>query len=121
MFRNVKALICDDSMLVRKKLKELLEELECEVAEAANGEQAVTIFQEKNPNIIFMDIVMPQVDGLTALKKIRELDPAARIVMLSSVGTSGNLLEALKLGASDFLQKPYTREQIIKVLQTVNA
>ena len=121
MFKNVKALICDDSMLVRKKLRELLEELQCVVSEAANGEQAVAIFQEEHPNIIFMDIVMPQVDGITALRKIKELAPDARIVMLSSAGTSGNLLEALKLGASDFIQKPYTREQIVKVIEAANA
>lgn len=114
MSNKAKVMICDDSLLVRKKLRELLEDLGCDVCEAGNGAEAVDLYREMRPNIVFMDIVMPKVDGLTALRMIKEIDSSARVVILSSAGTSGKLLEALKTGASDFIQKPYTREQIVK-------
>lgn len=111
---KAKVMICDDSLLVRKKLRELLEELGCDVCEAGNGAEAVELYREVRPGIVFMDIVMPRVDGLTALRMIKEIDGSAYVVILSSAGTAGKLLEALKTGASDFIQKPYTREQIEK-------
>lgn len=116
MSNKAKVMICDDSLLVRKKLRELLEELGCDVCEAGNGAEAVELYREMRPGIVFMDIVMPQVDGLTALRMIKEIDSSARVIILSSAGTSGKLLEALKTGASDFIQKPYTREQIAKTV-----
>jgi len=116
MSNKARVMICDDSLLVRKKLRELLEDLGCDVCEAGNGAEAVELYREMRPGIVFMDIVMPKVDGLTALRLIKEFDSSARVVILSSAGTSGKLLEALKTGASDFIQKPYTREQIVKAV-----
>lgn len=113
-------LICDDSMLVRKKLKDMLAGMGCEVFEAANGVEAITVFKERRPQIVFMDIVMPEADGLTALKNIRKYDAAAKVVMLSSSGTSAKLIEALKNGAYDFIQKPYTAEQITKIITSLD-
>jgi two-component system chemotaxis response regulator CheY len=112
----MKVMICDDSLLVRKKLRECLEEIGCEVCEAGNGAEAVALYQTEHPSIVFMDIVMPKVDGLTALRMIKEADNKARVIMLSSAGTSNKLLEALKSGASDFIQKPYTHDQIRKAV-----
>lgn len=112
-------MICDDSMLVRKKLRELLEELGCQVVEAADGAQAVELYREQKPAIVFMDIVMPRLDGLSAVRMIKEIDSQACIIMLSSAGTSSKLLEALKIGASDFIQKPYSRDQIAKAIATI--
>ncbi|HWR08802.1 response regulator [Sporomusa sp.] len=109
-------LICDDSMLVRKKLRDLLEEMHCQVYEAKNGIECVAIFKSQKPGIVFMDIVMPELDGLEALKQIRELDKCAKIIMLSSTGTSAKVLEALKYGATDFIQKPYNKDQIAKAV-----
>ena len=112
-------MICDDSMLVRKKLRELLEELGYSVCEAVNGVQAVEVYREIKPSAVLMDIVMPQMDGLTALRTIKEIDSNAYVVMVSSAGTSSKLLEALKSGASDFIQKPYSTAQIAKALEAV--
>jgi two-component system chemotaxis response regulator CheY len=116
-----KVIICDDSLLVRKKLRDSLEEMNCEVFEAVNGKEVVDVFKEKQPDVVFMDIVMPEADGIEALKNIREYDANARIIMLSSTGTSAKLIQALKGGAVDFIQKPYTVEQIEKVISSLPA
>jgi len=114
--KKMDILICDDSMLVRKKLKDLLEKLECQVWEARNGEAGFEIYQQVNPHIVFMDIVMPKIGGLEALKMIKDYDPKAKVIMLSSTGTATKLTEAIKCGAVDFIQKPYDDEQIRCVL-----
>ena len=114
--KTLKILICDDSSLLRKKLTQELESRNCEVLEAKNGKEAVMMFLKEHPHGIFMDIVMPEVGGMEALKAIREIDKKAYVVMLSSAGTSAKLLESVKLGAIDFIQKPYTVEQIDKAL-----
>jgi two-component system chemotaxis response regulator CheY len=119
---NIKALICDDSMLVRKKLRVLLEdEFSCLVIEAANGREAIAQYQKEHPQIVFMDIVMPECDGLEALKKIKAIDNEAKVIMVSSTGTSTKLIDALKLGAADFIQKPYDQGQIAKAIATVRS
>lgn len=118
--KAVKVLICDDSLLVRKKLRDLLNSLGCEVVEAENGKNVVSVFQETRPDVVFMDIVMPEADGLEALSRIKEVDAKARVVMLSSTGTSAKLIQALKAGAMDFIQKPYTTEQIAKVISSIS-
>lgn len=114
--KTLKILICDDSSLLRKKLTKELESRNCEVIEAKNGKEAVMMFLQMKPHGVFMDIVMPEVGGMEALKTIREIDKKAYVVMLSSAGSSSKLLESLKLGAIDFIQKPYTIEQIDKAL-----
>lgn len=119
MSRKLKILITDDSMLLRKKLKQELASQECEVMEAKNGKEAVMMFLSNRPDAVFMDIVMPEVGGLEALKAIKEIDKKANIIMLSSAGTSSKLVEALKSGAMDFIQKPYTSEQISKALMDI--
>lgn len=110
---SLKVLICDDSMLVRKKLSSVLSGMGVsDIFEAADGEQAVSMFKEHSPDLTLMDIVMPKMSGVDALKAILAADSKAKVVMASSVGTQENLKEAIKAGAYDFLQKPISDDQL---------
>ena len=115
----MKVLITDDSKLLRKKLREELEALDCEVLEAQNGKEAVMINLQEPLDCIFLDIVMPEVGGIEALQVIREVNPDLPVVMLSSAGTPQKLMTTLKMGAMDFIQKPYSSAQIAKAIETV--
>ena len=119
MNRKLKILISDDSKLLRKKLKAELEELGCEVIEATNGKEAVMRDLQDKPDGVILDIVMPEVGGIEALQVIREVSPDVPIVMLSSAGTPQKLMQTLKMGAIDFIQKPYTKEQIVKAVEAI--
>jgi len=117
--RKLKILITDDSLLLRRKLKQELESLDCEVFEAKNGKEAVMMYLTNQPDGTFLDIVMPEVGGLEALQAIRKINEKAQVIMLSSTGTSSKLVETLKFGAIDFIQKPYTTQQIKKTLDDI--
>ena len=110
MDRKLRILITDDSKLLRKKLRTELEKLDCEVLEAANGKESVEIV---------LDIVMPEVGGIEALQVIKEVSPEIPVVMLSSAGSPQKLMTTLKMGAMEFIQKPYKSEQIQKVVETI--
>jgi two-component system chemotaxis response regulator CheY len=116
MEKGKKVIVCDDSSFVRRKLTDLLKTMNCEVYEASDGGEVVGVCREVNPDIIFMDIIMPETNGLDALIEIRKFNQQVKIIMLSSFGTATNLLQALKCGANDFVQKPYTTEQIAKII-----
>ncbi|MFN0220265.1 response regulator [Paenibacillus sp. KR2-11] len=110
-------LLCDDSLLVRKKLKSALEEQGyTRIREAVDGIEAVALCREEPPQLVLMDIVMPRKDGIEALKEIKELDKGIHVVMVSSVGTQGNLIKALKAGADNFMQKPVTIEALNELI-----
>ena len=116
---TIKILICDDSILARKKLKDFLTSIgSTQILDVADGQMAVDTYKAEKPDIVFLDIVMPVKDGITAVKEIIAFDPAAHIIMTSSVGTQENLKEALKAGAKDFIQKPLDNSQIQHVLDT---
>lgn len=119
MDRKLRVLITDDSKLLRKKLRQELEAMNCEVIEAKNGKEAVMINLQEKLDCVFLDIVMPEVGGIEALQVIKEVNPDLQVVMLSSAGTPQKLMETLKMGASDFIQKPYTTEQIRKIVAKV--
>lgn len=113
-------LICDDSMFARKKLSMSISGFGVKaVYEAADGEEAVSKYKEFKPDVVFMDIIMPKVTGLEALKQIIAEDPDAKVIMASSVGTQSHLKDALKSGAVDFLQKPIPDNDALKVLENV--
>ena len=110
-------LIADDSRLLRKKLHEELNRHGCEVIEAVNGKEAITFVLERSEiDGVILDIVMPIVGGIEALEFIREVAPNLPVVMLSSMNTPQKLMKCLKMGAIDFIQKPYTREQISRTI-----
>ncbi len=113
---NLKILLCDDSMLVRKKLKGALEEKGfTRLFEAADGEEAVALCLKEDPDLVLLDITMPKKDGLEALQEIKKNNPKTHVVIASSVGTQGNLMKAIKLGAENFLQKPIQIEAIMDI------
>ncbi len=119
MDRKLKLLISDDSKLLRKKLRAELEELGCEVIEAENGKEAILRDLQDNPDGVILDIVMPEVGGIEALQVIKEVSPEIPVVMLSSAGTPQKLMQTLKMGALDFIQKPYSKEQIKKAVDAI--
>lgn len=115
---NVKILICDDSVLARKQLKDII--ISCgydNFMEASNGQEAIDMYKEYQPDLAFLDIVMPVKDGVEAVKEIRKFDPKAYIVIVSSVGTQTQLKNAILEGARDFVQKPYVDSAITEILK----
>lgn len=115
---SMKILICDDSMFVRKKMKDAIIAAapDSEIIEAANGQKAVEKYQSEKPDLVFMDIIMPEKSGVDALLEIMALDKNARVVMASSVGTQENLKQAILAGAYDFLQKPIENDDVAKII-----
>ena len=113
-----RVLIVDDAAFMREMLRDILTEADYDVvAEAVDGEQAVTMFREHSPDLVTLDIVMPRKSGLEALKEIRGLDPGACIVMCSALGQEALVMEALEAGARDFIVKPFKPDQALSVLE----
>ena len=116
---NTQILICDDSVLSRKQVMDAVNSF-AEVAtyiEAKNGDEAVALYKEHHPHLVFMDIVMPEKDGTTALSEIISYDSDALVIVISSIGTQGQLKMAIENGAKDFIQKPIDRAQLKRVLE----
>ena len=117
---ELKVLICDDSILVRKKMSDTLKKAGVtNILEAKDGEMAVSTYKSEKPDVVFMDIVMPVKTGLDALVEIKQFDADAKVVMASTIGTQSHLVEAIKAGAYEFLQKPLREEDISKVLTKI--
>ncbi len=114
---DLKVLICDDSILMRKKIKDVLFSMGIkQLSEADNGQQAIDIYKEKKPDLVFMDITMPVKSGIEALSEIMTYDSNAKVIIASSIGTNNKLKDAIKLGAYDFMQKPINEEQLRKII-----
>lgn len=113
-------LIIDDSRTSRKVLKNLLQTDGHEiVAEAVNGEDGVSKYIKYKPDVVTMDITMPVMDGIEALKKIRAYDEHAKVVMVTAAGQANKMYEAVKYGASEFLAKPFEPEQISEIINRI--
>jgi two-component system chemotaxis response regulator CheY len=109
-------LVVDDAAFMRMMIRDILGEQGYEIHEAVNGRDAVEKFEEIQPDLVTMDITMPEMSGLDALREIREKDGGARVLMVSAMGQQKMIVEALEAGAMDFLVKPF---QPTKVLETV--
>ncbi len=113
-------LIVDDTLFMRRMLRDLLARYGYEVAaEARNGREALENYQSHHPDLVIMDITMPDMDGISAVRAILQEDPGARIVMCSALGQDGPMLEALQAGAQDFVLKPFLPEKVLEALQKV--
>jgi two-component system chemotaxis response regulator CheY len=105
-----RVLIVDDAIIMRRRIKQIAEEAGWVVAaEASNGEEAVTLYQQEQPDLVTLDIVMPKMDGVTALKSLIATDPNARVVMISAVDQKDKLMECIQNGAIDFIVKPFDK------------
>jgi len=107
--RPNRLLIVDDALIMRRRIAAIAEAAGWVIAgEGKDGIQAVELYQQLRPNLVTLDIVMPRLDGVSALKRIRELDPDARIVMVSAVNQKSKLTECVQAGVSDFIVKPFS-------------
>jgi two-component system chemotaxis response regulator CheY len=114
----VSILIVDDLAFIKIVLRDILLKAGFRVAgEASNGEEAIKLFQESRPDAVLMDITMPGMDGLTALKRIRDIDPAARVIICSALGQQRLILQAIQLGAKDFIVKPFQPQRVVNALK----
>jgi two-component system chemotaxis response regulator CheY len=116
-----RVLIVDDAAFMRMLLKDIITKAGYEVAgEAANGIEAVEKYKELKPDVVTMDITMPEMDGITAIKKIREIDPNAKIIVCSAMGQQAMVIEAIQAGAKDFIVKPFQHSRVVEALQKLS-
>ena len=114
----VNVLIVDDLAFIKIVLRDILEKAGFRVVgEASNGEQAISMYQDARPDVVLMDITMPGMDGLTALKQIRQIDPAARVIICSALGQQRLIVQAIQLGAKDFIVKPFQPQRVVSALK----
>lgn len=116
-----KVLIVDDAQFMRMRCAKILEKNGFDVIEAENGRHAVEMYEQTSPDLVLMDITMPEMDGLAALKEIRRIDPQARVAMLTALGQQSVVLDAIKAGAKDFVVKPFEQERVLDALQKLLA
>lgn len=115
-----KVLIVDDSKTSRRFLRTMLEEAGHEIiGEAVDGAEGVEKYKELRPDIVTMDITMPVLDGIDAVKLIVDEDPTAKVIMVTAAGQKSNMVEALKRGATDFIQKPFEAGVILNTIEKV--
>jgi two-component system chemotaxis response regulator CheY len=113
-----RVLVVDDAAFMRKMVSDALSGGGHEiVGEAANGDEAVQRFQELRPDVMTLDITMPEKDGLAALKEIIAVDPGAKVVMCSALGQESKVLESIKLGAKDFVVKPFQPDRVLSAIE----
>ena len=117
---NIKILICDDSILARKQLADVIKKFndKVDIIHGRNGAEAVDLYKSNSPVLVFLDIVMPEKDGIQAVREIMEDDEDANIIIVSSVGTQNQLKAAIEAGARDFIQKPFSEQSIEKILKS---
>ena len=113
-----KILIVDDAAFMRMMLRDILTKNGYEVVgEAANGAEAVEKYSQLKPNLVMMDITMPEMNGIDALKKIKENDGDANVIMCSAMGQQAMVIESIQAGAKDFIVKPFQVERVLEAVQ----
>ena len=118
MAKNI--LICDDAAFMRMMIKDILTKNGYNIAgEAENGKVAVDKYVETKPDLVMMDITMPEMDGIQALKKIKETDPGATVIMCSAMGQQAMVIESIQSGAKDFIVKPFQQDRVLEAVRKV--
>ena len=118
MAKNI--LICDDAAFMRMMIKDILTKNGYTViGEAENGAKAVEKYAELKPDLVLMDITMPEMDGIQALKKIKEGDPSATVIMCSAMGQQAMVIESIQSGAKDFIVKPFQADRVLEAVRKV--
>jgi two-component system chemotaxis response regulator CheY len=113
-------LICDDAAFMRMMIKDILTKNGYNVAgEAENGAKGVEKYNELKPDLVLMDITMPDKDGIQALKEIKSSDPGAKVIMCSAMGQQAMVIEAIQSGARDFIVKPFQADRVIEAVKKV--
>ena len=116
----VRVLVVDDAAFMRMMVKDILSKNGYEVVgEAENGMKALEKYQELKPDLVTMDITMPEMDGISAVKEIKKVDPNAKIVMCSAMGQQAMVIEAIQAGARDFIVKPFQAERVLEAVKKV--
>jgi len=115
-----KIMLVDDAAFMRMTIKNALTKAGYDnIVEASDGQIAVETYQKEHPDLVIMDITMPNMDGIQALQAIKTLDPEARVVMCSAMGQEGMVVEAIKLGAKDFIVKPFKQDRILQTVEKI--
>ncbi len=113
-------LIVDDAAFMRMMIRDVLSKNGYEVlGEAENGQKAIEKYKELTPDLVIMDITMPEVDGIQAVKEIKKISPDAKIVMCSAMGQQAMVIEAIQAGARDFIVKPFQADRVIEAVKKV--
>ena len=111
-------LIVDDIAFVRKTLSDILTQAHYQVVgEASDGLEAIALYQKLRPDLVTMDIVMPQMSGIDAARKILKMDRHAKIIIVSAMGQENLIMEAINVGAKDYITKPFTAEDVLKTVE----
>jgi two-component system chemotaxis response regulator CheY len=110
-------MVVDDAMFMRKKCAQVLTQNGYTVLEAANGREALDTYKSSKPDAVLMDITMPDMDGIQALRELLNYDPGCKVSMCSAMGQQSMVIEALKLGAKDFVVKPFDVNRVIGAVQ----
>ncbi|TMN23588.1 response regulator [Lentibacillus cibarius] len=115
-----KVLIVDDAAFMRMMIKDILVKNGYEIAgEAQDGNQAVELYKELKPDLVTLDITMPEKDGLQALQEIKEIDENASVIMCSAMGQQAMVIDAIKAGAKDFIVKPFQSDRVVEAIRKV--
>lgn len=115
-----RVMVCDDAAFMRMMIKDILTKNGYNIAgEAENGAKAVEKYNELKPDLVLMDITMPEMDGIQALKKIKEADPGASVIMCSAMGQQAMVIESIQSGAKDFIVKPFQADRVLEAVQKV--
>ncbi|MDY6796631.1 MAG: response regulator [Actinomycetota bacterium] len=117
---KIKILIVDDAMFMRNRIKQiLLQGGYDDIIESANGKEAIESYKKHRPDLVTMDIIMPDMNGIAALVRIKAFDPQAKVVVITAMGQRRIVVDAIKAGAMDFVTKPFKKEKVLETIHQV--